>query len=272
MAVKMRYRIEDDFIVDDDNRDLADVIIIPEDEYEEVRAELALRVNGWDTLVAFVRSVEQQECYCCDSGDTVNTCDACRARVALREAGECVGRGMAMGTRSMDNRIQDAEANKNKRAAERFLRCEQTWDRIENLMRWHSIIDKSLAKWATHPDAFEGDGESPSPDLVRRVHLYAAECQSKETPAPDKIITTFDGTIIWKWKASSNGKPSWVQAEFIEELNQEGPRPNVWLGVSVENQAAADERIPGMRIGRRLLVSGRRFPPVFLRFLGIFVS
>jgi len=28
------------------------------------------------------------------------------------------------------------------------------------------------------------------------------------------------------------------------ELNQEGPRPNVWLGVSVENQATADERIP----------------------------
>jgi protein gp37 len=28
------------------------------------------------------------------------------------------------------------------------------------------------------------------------------------------------------------------------EMNQEGPRPNVWLGTSIENQEAADKRIP----------------------------
>lgn len=62
------------------------IATLPRDMNPNDLCEIKRRVNGWDKLVAFVRSVEQQECYCCDSGDTVNTCDACRARVALREA------------------------------------------------------------------------------------------------------------------------------------------------------------------------------------------
>lgn len=41
--------------------------------------------------------------------------------------------------------------------------------------------------------------------------------------------------------------PPYFPGGYIAEagrMNQEGPRPNVWLGVSVENQKAADERIP----------------------------
>ncbi len=41
--------------------------------------------------------------------------------------------------------------------------------------------------------------------------------------------------------------PAYFPGGYIAEagrMNQEGPRPNVWLGTSVEDQAAADTRIP----------------------------
>lgn len=44
--------------------------------------------------------------------------------------------------------------------------------------------------------------------------------------------------------------PAYFPGGYIAEagrMNQEGPRPNVWLGTSVENQATADERIPHLR-------------------------
>jgi protein gp37 len=59
--------------------------------------------------------------------------------------------------------------------------------------------------------------------------------------------TTYDCTLF-NHLASKHGvqaRPGWRRhCAETEDLHRSWPLPNVWLGVSVENQAAADERIP----------------------------
>jgi protein gp37 len=83
-------------------------------------------------------------------------------------------------------------------------------------------------------DVEEGDYEpklARGPEATRAAHtsgrsrIFASMLESMGTPPPGAAFPTYD------WA----GGPRWWST---------APAPNLWLGVSVENQAAADERIP----------------------------
>lgn len=78
----MRYDATDGYFCDNDNMVIAE--IIPFDfegeKFEELNAELARRVNGWEALESFAAEVLRNTACSCGS------CNACRAREALRKA------------------------------------------------------------------------------------------------------------------------------------------------------------------------------------------
>lgn len=77
--------------------------------------------------------------------------------------------------------------------------------------------------------------------------LTMADCRTRlfrlvdDTPNLDWLILTKRPENVERML------PPYFPGGYVAEagrMNQEGPRPNLWLGTSVENQAAADERIP----------------------------
>lgn len=60
------------------------IATLPRDMNPNDLCEIKRRVNGWDKLVAFVRS---RATICCCKVIDAGHCEACKAREALREAG-----------------------------------------------------------------------------------------------------------------------------------------------------------------------------------------
>jgi protein gp37 len=67
--------------------------------------------------------------------------------------------------------------------------------------------------------------------LTKRPERMAEYMTSSPTQRIERHLLTIHQTIPLNQRVHGYGKPRW-------------PLPNVWLGTSVENQAAADERIP----------------------------
>lgn len=53
----------------------------------ELAAELARRVNGWEEVIGFIREVADELCACLNDEYGNYTCFRCRARDLLRKAG-----------------------------------------------------------------------------------------------------------------------------------------------------------------------------------------
>jgi protein gp37 len=81
-----------------------------------------------------------------------------------------------------------------------------------------------------------------------RSQLGADGCLSDQVWKGLKATLT-DEQTTWIKTVASTRHMSWLAVirDFgIEPPRASGPLPNVWLGVSVEDQAAADERIPAL--------------------------
>jgi protein gp37 len=62
-----------------------------------------------------------------------------------------------------------------------------------------------------------------------------------------RALRASDGLAQWDAHTDVDGRHEWRTPFILEELaaaERRWPLPNVWLGVSVENQHFADERIP----------------------------
>lgn len=87
-------------------------------------------------------------------------------------------------------------------------------------------------------------------EYIARVWTVMA-CSSKHTfqvltKRPKRIAEFLNGCGEWEGWITHNGQPPKVYGGtgIMVGDDDRWPLPNVWLGVSVENQAAADERIP----------------------------
>jgi protein gp37 len=83
------------------------------------------------------------------------------------------------------------------------------------------------AHFEKYKDNFQEGYSLPSPPTPELRAIYDSACLQEQR----KLLP--DGTTLWD-KGFSGGEYHW----------RSWPLPNVWLGVSAENQAAADKRIP----------------------------
>jgi protein gp37 len=104
-----------------------------------------------------------------------------------------------------------------------------------------------LTKRADRMRAYMAD-----PMIVRRVCTIAAKLRYDVTPDPDKRRRAFHKLMDQSARLTAWTHPGGAAAGLFAR-NEPGrdypswigwPLPNVWLGVSVEDQARADERIP----------------------------
>lgn len=140
-------------------------------------------------------------------------------------------------------------------AAESAWREPLKWDRLaKEAGERHRVFCASLA------DVFE-DWQGPMLNSAGQELQHEHMGNAGEPPAMmtmqdvrNRLFSLIDATPNLDWllltKRPENiakMMPPYFPGGYIAEagrMNQEGPRPNLWLGVSVENQAAADERIP----------------------------
>lgn len=111
------------------------------------------------------------------------------------------------------------------------------------------LLCDNCGRW--HKDDKESDAESCEPGCgrfkQRMEWVKLADVRARlfrlidQTPNLDWLLLTKRPENIARMM------PAYFPGGYLAEagiMNQEGHRPNVWLGASVENQAAADERIP----------------------------
>lgn len=151
----------------------------------------------------------------------------------------------------------------------RVVAAEAAWKKVE---AWNRAAEKTGERRRVFPslcDPFE-DWTGPMLDSDGRI-LWCAEGEKWKGVDPkyhkidpwhpltmsDVRRRLFDLIDRCEWldfllltKRPENAErmmPPYFPGGYIAEagsMNQEGPRPNVWLGVTVENQEQADKRIP----------------------------
>lgn len=114
-----------------------------------------------------------------------------------------------------------------------YWRQPVAWDKAAaNVGERHRVFCASLA------DVFEGPETMPAKAVpvitAARRRLFDLVCR---TPNLDWLLLT---------KRPQNALPMMVEAGLYAVANPDlpCPQPNIWIGTSVENQEAADERIP----------------------------
>ncbi|MGY2732358.1 phage Gp37/Gp68 family protein [Sphingomonas sp. UYP23] len=109
----------------------------------------------------------------------------------------------------------------------------------------HQILTKRSARMRAYMSA---------PDVVRRICTVAAQLRYVGAPNPERGINEFHRHMAGSAKLTAWAVKGGIASDmfFREQPNRsyptwiDWPFPNVWLGVSVEDQQRADERIPDL--------------------------
>lgn len=144
-------------------------------------------------------------------------------------------------------------------AAESYWRDPVKWNRLAAGRAQYWVIDGKTEQLSRNPlvfcaslaDVFEGDEEMPAASVQpvraaqRRLFRLIHDTPNLDwlllTKRPENILPHLAGALMELAKGDNAPVSNWLAAWLEEE-----PPNNVWLGTSVENQAAAEERIPNL--------------------------